>query len=86
MEYSDFLREFKTIPQVLFRSFDKKEHMETFLSGNIRLGYYQYYFHRPEESWKWEDLVANPLLLKKNSRTSKHEGNIRQLQIKNLDV
>jgi len=85
MEYSNFLKNYNIIPECLFRSFDKKEHMEDFLSGNIRLGYYQYYFHKPENNWTWEDLVADPKLLKKNSRTSKYEGNIRQFQTKNDD-
>lgn len=85
MEYSEFLGSYRKVPSCLFRSFEREEHMRQFMAGHIRLGHYRYYFHRSPENWTWEDLIANPALLKKSSRTNKYEGNIRQLQIRQTD-
>ena len=59
--------------------------MEEFLSGNLRLGYYRYYFHKPSEDHSWDQIVNDPSLLKKNSRSSKYEGNIRNLKVRDID-
>lgn len=85
MEYQDFLNEYKAITSPLYRSFSKKEHLNDFLSGKIRLGYYRYYFYLEEEDYDWDEITLNPNILTRNRRDNKNEGNIRQVKIRKQD-
>lgn len=49
MDYSEFLAKHREPVVTLYRGFDKKEHMDMFLAGQIRLGLFKYYRELPAE-------------------------------------
>lgn len=86
MEYRDFLSEYNESVTPLFRSFEKREYLEEFLSGKIRLGHYRYYFHLPEVDYEfgqsYEKKTSSSF---KSCRENKNEGLIKGVQIRKAD-
>lgn len=80
MNYDFFLSEHRKPVGRLYRGFDRKEYLEQFIEGQIRLGYYRYYRDIPE----FQTISGIEKNLR-DPRFNRDEGIIRGIKMRQAD-